>query len=110
VAQGKKAFIIYEPQTRKVHESRDIHFFEDGRNDSERVTIEVQSLDSQTHVRVPAEEEEETLEEMEESAVQEEGNDEMEEEIGEDLSLPQPEPEVQDPQVRRSTRIRHPPI
>ena len=53
VAQGKKAFLVYNPLTHKVNESRDVHFFEQNETESEHVTIKVESLDSPTHVVVP---------------------------------------------------------
>jgi hypothetical protein len=49
LAVGKKAFIIYDPNTRRIHESRDVHFFE-GSTESERVTIEVPEVESGSHV------------------------------------------------------------
>ncbi len=49
LAIGKKAFIIYDLLTRRIHESRDVHFFE-GSSDSEHVTIEVPGMESPTHV------------------------------------------------------------
>ncbi len=49
LAVGKKAFMIYDPATSRVHESCDVHFFE-GMPESEWVTIEVPSVDSPSHV------------------------------------------------------------
>jgi hypothetical protein len=49
LAVGKKAFIIYDPNTRKIHKSRDVHFFE-GSLDSEHVTIEVPEVQSGSHI------------------------------------------------------------
>ncbi len=46
---GKKAFIIYDPTTCKIHKSHDIHFFE-GTTDSERVMIEIHAVESSSHV------------------------------------------------------------
>src|SRR5258708_13105098 len=57
IAQGKKAFLIYDPQTQKIHESRDVHFFEHKKEVSEQVTIEVESFDSPTHVVIPTKDE-----------------------------------------------------
>ncbi len=55
--QGKKAFLIYDPQTHKVHESQDVHFFENAKSILECVTIEVEPYGSQTHVVIPIEDE-----------------------------------------------------
>jgi hypothetical protein len=49
LANNKKAFIIYDPETRKILESQDVHFFE-GSTESERVTIEVPEVESGSHV------------------------------------------------------------
>src|SRR5258708_2363945 len=49
LAIGKKAFVMYDPNTRRVHKSRDIHFFE-GMSDSEQVMIEVPGVESPSHV------------------------------------------------------------
>ena len=49
LAIGKKAFIIYNPNTHRVHESRDVHFFK-GSTESECVTIEVPDVESGSHV------------------------------------------------------------
>ena len=49
LAIGKKAFIIYDPLTKWIHESHDIHFFE-GSSDSKHVTIEVLGIELPTHV------------------------------------------------------------
>jgi hypothetical protein len=49
LAIGKKAFVIYDPSTHKVHKSRDVHFFE-GSPESERITIEIPKVESQSHV------------------------------------------------------------
>ncbi len=57
IAQGKKAFLVYDPQTCKVHESQDVHFFENVKSISECVTIEVEPYDSPTHIVVPVENE-----------------------------------------------------
>ncbi len=45
----KKAFIIYDPLTKQIHELHDVHSFE-GSSDSECVTIEVPGIESPTHV------------------------------------------------------------
>ena len=55
IPQGKKAFLVYNPKTHKVHELRDIHFVEDKEDVSECVTIQVESVDSPSHVVVPVE-------------------------------------------------------
>src|SRR5258708_4108361 len=57
IAQGKKAFLVYDPQTRKVHESQDVHFFKNAKSILECVTIEVEPYDSPTHIVVPIENE-----------------------------------------------------
>src|SRR5258708_24786250 len=49
LAIGKKAFIVYDPLTKWIHESHDVHFFE-GSSNSECVTIEVLGMESPTHV------------------------------------------------------------
>ena len=49
LAIGKKAFVMYDPNTQRVHESHDVHFFE-GMSDSEQVTIEVPGVESPSHV------------------------------------------------------------
>src|SRR5258708_4485080 len=49
LAIGKKAFIIYDLLTKRIHESHNVHFFE-GSSDSECVTIEVLGMESPTHV------------------------------------------------------------
>jgi hypothetical protein len=49
LATGKKAFIVYNPNTHRVHESQDVHFFE-GSTQLERVTIEVPKVESGSHV------------------------------------------------------------
>src|SRR5260370_23145967 len=46
---GKKAFIIYDPTTCKIHKSHDIHFFE-GTTDSDRVMIEIPAVESLSHI------------------------------------------------------------
>ena len=56
VAHGKKAFLVYNPLTRKVNESRDVHFFKRSDTESECVTIKVESHNSLTHVVVPQDE------------------------------------------------------
>ena len=53
IAQGKKAFLVYNPQTCKVNELRDVHFFEKDKVGLEHITIKVESFDSPTHVVVP---------------------------------------------------------
>src|SRR5260221_2959627 len=55
IAQGRGAFLIYDPQTHKVHESQDVHFFENTKSILEHVTIEVEPHGSQTHIGVPIE-------------------------------------------------------
>src|SRR5258708_2303866 len=49
LAVGKKAFVIYNPVTNRVHETHDVHFFE-GMPESEQVMIEVPGVDSPSHV------------------------------------------------------------
>ncbi len=49
LALGKKAFLIFNPDTRQIHESCDVHFFE-GSSESEHVTIEIPDMESQLHV------------------------------------------------------------
>src|SRR5258708_9608814 len=49
LAIGKKAFLIYDPDTHWIHELHNVHFFE-GSPDSEQVTIEIPDLESQLHV------------------------------------------------------------
>jgi hypothetical protein len=44
LAVGKKAFLVYKPHTRKIHESHDVHFFE-GSPESERIVIEIPDTD-----------------------------------------------------------------
>jgi hypothetical protein len=110
LARGKKAFLIWDPKARKLHESRDVHFFENDEENSERVTIEVESHNSPTHVVVPADEDGELGERDEEDGGDlEEGEEVGEAEKGNSPPL-QPEPVVQDSLPRRSTRIRHAPI
>ncbi len=46
---GKKAFIIFNPTTCRVHESCNIHLFE-GALDSKCVTIKIPRVDSPSHV------------------------------------------------------------
>jgi hypothetical protein len=50
LAIGKKAFLIYNPLTQKVLESRDVHFFEQVGKDSEHITFEVPEGDPVTHM------------------------------------------------------------
>ncbi len=50
-------FLVYDPQTCKVHKSWDVHFFENAKSISEHVTIEVEPYDSPTHVVIPVENE-----------------------------------------------------
>ncbi len=57
IAQGKKVFLVYDPQTCKVHKSWDVHFFKNAKSISECVTIEVEPYDSPTHVVIPIEDE-----------------------------------------------------
>src|SRR5258708_1573789 len=57
IAQGKKAFLVYDPQTCKVHKSWDVHFFKNVKSVLEHVTIEIEPYDSPTHVVVPTEDE-----------------------------------------------------
>ena len=45
------------PHTHKVHESWDVHFFENAKFISEHVTIEVEPYGSQTHIDIPIEDE-----------------------------------------------------
>jgi len=51
LAIGKKAFIVYNPTTQRVHKSQDVHFFE-GMPESKCVTIEVPDVDSPSHSHV----------------------------------------------------------
>ena len=57
ITQGKKVFLVYDPQTCKVHKSWDVHFFENTKSILECVMIEVEPYDSPTHVVVPVENE-----------------------------------------------------
>ena len=82
IAQGKKAFLIYDPQTHKVHESQDDHFFENTKSILEHVTIEVEPHGSQTHIVIPIEENADH--------VNERAEDDME--IGSAVVDPLPEP------------------
>jgi hypothetical protein len=117
LAQGKRAFLVYDPQTRKVHESRDVHFFEGAVEGSERVTIEAASPNSTTHVVVPVENLRE--EDVEDGADDEEDEErvsgevegrsdqeEMEGHTPESVITPIPER----PEPRRSGRVRHAPV
>src|SRR5258708_18557486 len=49
LALGKKAFLVYDPNTCRIHKSCDVHFFE-GSPNSECVTIEIPDVESQSHV------------------------------------------------------------
>jgi len=49
LAVGKKAFMIYNPATNRVHESHNIHFFE-GMPESKQVMIKVPGVDSPSHI------------------------------------------------------------
>ena len=49
LAVGKKAFVMYDPTTHRIHKSCNIHFFK-GMLDSEQVTIEFPDSDSPLHV------------------------------------------------------------
>src|SRR5258707_5160000 len=100
IAQGKKAFLVYDPQTRKVHESRDVHFFENAKSISERVTIEVEPYDSPTHVVVPTEEDD----------VINAGDKDERMEVDEEMDSPDATPELKQSEPCRSGRIRHAPI
>jgi len=100
IAQGKKVFLVYDPQTRKVHKSWDVHFFKNAKSVSECVTIEVEPYDSPTHVVVPVENE---------SIVNPDNIDRrMDHEKEMDLADAIPEPEQIKP--CHSGRIRHTPI
>ncbi len=49
LAPGKKAFLVFDPNTHRIHESCNVHFFE-GSPNSECVTIEIPDVESQSHV------------------------------------------------------------
>jgi len=100
IAQGKKAFLVYDPQTRKVHESWDVHFFENAKSVLECVTIEVEPYDSPTHVVVPTEEDD----------VINAGDKDERMEVDEEMDSPDATPEPKQSEPRRSGCIRHAPI
>src|SRR5260221_4075892 len=100
IAQGKKAFLVYDPQTRKVHESRDVHFFENTKSVSERVTIEVEPYDSPTHMVVPTEEDD----------VINAGDKDERMEVDEEMDSPDATPELKQSEPCRSGRICRMPI
>jgi hypothetical protein len=45
LAMGKKAFLVYDPNTRRIHESQDVHFVEES-NEWEHVMIERPKVES----------------------------------------------------------------
>src|SRR5258708_34840314 len=49
---SKKAFLVYDPQTQKVHKSQYVHFFENTKAILECVPIDGESYDSPPHVVV----------------------------------------------------------